>query len=366
VRRSIAYSIAVVVLAAAGASGLDAGNSKTVSLAGSQSWVDTGVDVAVGEVYQFDATGEVTYPNAREATPPDGSQRGWRDLTKAFPAADAGRGAVIGRVGNGDAALPFLIGASKQVTMPVSGRLFLGINHPASTTADGSFSVKFSRTKEAPKDAGTYSGKLASVEAAYFDRIPRRVADAQGTPGDRVNFAIVGTEDQVKEALKTAGWVIVDRDVNDTILKGLIATLAKQAYVTLPMSKLQLFGRDQDYGFAHAEPIAVVTQRHHFRLWKAPDEVDGFTVWIGAGTHDIGFDRDQRNNGLTHKIDPDTDKERDYIVETLKQTGTVAKTGYITPKDTITTAKTAHGEEFFSDGRIALVWLRPAAAQAAK
>jgi hypothetical protein len=93
--------------------------------------------------------------------------------------------------------------------------------------------------------------------------------------------------------------------------------------------------------------------------------VDGATVWVGAGTHDIGFDRDQRNNGLTHKIDPDTDKERDYIVETLKQTGAVVKMDYISPKDTITKAKTAHGEEFFSDGRIVIVWLRPAAASSA-
>ena len=83
-----------------------------------------------------------------------------------------------------------------------------------------------------------------------------------------------------------------------------------------------------------------------------------------AQQHDIGFDRDERNNGLTHKIDPDTDKERDYIVETLKQTGAVVKTDFVTPKDTITKAKTAHGEEFFTDGRIVIVWLRPAAAGA--
>ena len=240
---------------------------------------------------------------------------------------------MLGRIGSGDVALPFLIGAGKQVTIPIAGRLFLGINHPANATAEGSFTVKLNRVKSAPKDAATFSGKLPALDASYFDRIPRRVSDPQGTPGDRINFAIVGSEDQMKAALKTAGWVIADRDVNDTILKGVIATFSKQAYLTLPMSMLQLFGRNQDYGFAHAEPIAVVTQRHHFRLWKSPNDVDGSTVWIGAGTHDIGFDRDERNNGLTHKIDPDTDKERDFIVESLKQTGVVVKTDNITPKD---------------------------------
>ncbi len=362
-------SIASGFVLAAFVTGFPAGfaleTGKTISLAGSKDWVDTGVDVKAGEVYQFGASGEITYPNARSATPPEGTPKGWRDLTKAFPAEGADRGAVIGRIGSGDAAIPFVIGASKQIAMLIDGRLFLGINHPANSTADGSFTVKFSRLKSAPKDAGTFSGKLPVIRASYFDAIPRRVSDPQGNPGDRVNFAIVGTEEQVKEALKTAGWVIVDRNVNDTILQGVLATFSKQAYLTIPMSPLQLFGRNQDYGFAHAEPIAVVTQRHHFRVWKSPKEVDGSTVWIGAGTHDIGFDRDQRNNGLTHKIDPDTDKERDYIVETLKQTGAVVKTDYITPKDTITKAKTAHGEEFFSDGRILIAWLRPAPVAAA-
>jgi len=37
----------------------------------------------------------------------------------------------------------------------------------------------------------------------------------------------------------------------------------------------------------------------------------------------------------------------------------VAKTDYVTPPNTITKAKTAHGESFNSEGRIAIIWLRP-------
>jgi hypothetical protein len=78
---------------------------------------------------------------------------------------------------------------------------------------------------------------------------------------------------------------------------------------------------------------------------------------VGAGTHDVGFDRDQRNNGITHKIDPNTDGERDYIRDNLTQTGMVVKTDYITPADPITKARTATGEEFTSDGRTLLIYL---------
>jgi hypothetical protein len=40
-----------------------------------------------------------------------------------------------------------------------------------------------------------------------------------------------------------------------------------------------------------------------------------------GGTHDVGFDKDERNGKLTHKIDPETDKERDFIGQSLADTG---------------------------------------------
>jgi hypothetical protein len=129
------------------------------------------------------------------------------------------------------------------------------------------------------------------------------------------------------------------------------------------MSELQLFGRVQDFGYAQADPVMVVASRHHFRIWKAPFTAGGQTVWAGAGTHDIGFEKDQRNNGVTHKIDPATDGERDYIGQSLQQTGEVAKDEYLTPTHPITEARTATGGGFTSDGRTLIIYLQPDAAK---
>ena len=48
--------------------------------------------------------------------------------------------------------------------------------------------------------------------------------------------------------------------------------------------------------------------------------------WIESekARHDIGFERDQRTNGITHKIDPDIDLERDFVEKTLTSTGIVS------------------------------------------
>jgi hypothetical protein len=191
-----------------------------------------------------------------------------------------------------------------------------------------------------------------------LDSIPPRVVDDQGTEGDRVNFIVVGSEELVRSSLQSAGWVTVDKNVKDTVLRGALASFSRQAYTTLPMSELNVFGRSQDFGYAQGDPVKVVAARHHFRIWRAPFTVDGRTVWAGAGTHDVGFDRDQRNGKITHRIDSDVDKERDYIGRSLSETGNVALLDYMTPKVTVREAKTAHGQAFFSDGRTLIIYLK--------
>ena len=173
-----------------------------------------------------------------------------------------------------------------------------------------------------------------------------------------VNVLIVGTEDQVVKAFTTAGWVKVDKTVGTSVLNAALASLEKKDYLTMPMSVLYLFSRPQDYGFAHAEPLKVAMSRNHLRVWKSPYEVEGRPLWCIAATHDVGFERDQRNNGVTHKIDPAVDGERDYVDGTLSATGLVVQRDRISPPNPLTTAQTATGGEFHSDGRLVVLVLK--------
>ena len=198
---------------------------------------------------------------------------------------------------------------------------------------------------------------IPGVDNDLFSKIPRRIADKSGDPGDMVNFLIIGSQDAMEKVFTTAGWVKVDANVKETLLHGLLESMSKESYLTMPMSPLYLFGRPQDYGWAHAEPISVVASRNHLRLWKAPFSVKGQVLWVGAATHDVGFERDQRNNGVTHKIDPDIDLERDYLEKTLSATGLVAEVTHVTPSNPMKEAKTATGGSFHSNGQVLILKL---------
>jgi len=336
-------------------------SAKELDVDATQQWIDSGVDLRAGDSLQFTSTGTLNLANNKTAGP-DGAPRGFRDLLKSYPVNEAGQGALIARIGSSDAAVPFLIGASRQFQSPRAGRLFLSVNKSTNDSPDGSFHVTVSFITRGPETPAAANYQLPEITIAMVDRIPRRVTDAQGNAGDNTNFMVIGPEEKVLQTFEAAGWVKVDREKKDAVVHTILATLTKQAYVELPMSELTLFGRVQDYGLAHAVPIQVIAQRHHLRLWKAPFQAGGQEIWVGAATHDIGFDRDNRNNGITHKIDPNVDDERDFVSNSLNETGLVAKISYVIPTQASKEARTATGATFHSDGRVLIVHLIPAAA----
>lgn len=339
--------------------------SQEVQLTGDASWLDTGIDVQPGEHVVITATGKLRYSDAKEDNGPDGLARSFSDLLRILPFNGAGRGALIGRIGDQDVAQPFLVGSHGDVVAPVGGRLALGINQTTNDTGSGTYVVEIAVNAPEGGQAHTVAkqvGSIRGIDSALFSKIPRRVADKEGHPGDMVNFLILGSEAAMQQAFTTAGWVKVDADVQDAILHGLLESISKESYVTMPMSQLYLFGRPQDYGWAHAEPISVVKTRNHLRIWKAPFQVNGETLWVGAATHDIGLERDQRNNGITHKIDPDIDLERDYVEKTLASTGLVGEITYVLPDNPMKDAKTATGGSFHSDGKVLVMKLSESAA----
>jgi len=338
-------------------------NSKSanVTISGNPKWVDTNMDVNAGDKLHITAKGTVNMGKDSDITP-DGAQRAWVDTLRPLMVPGAGRGALVGRIGNSDAATPFVVGADGTVTVPAGGRVYLGINQDATQTPDGKYEVHIDRTPATASAASQSNYDFKPLFAQLDQKLPYRVTDKAegGNPGDLVNFVIVGSAEQVTAALKAAGWLQADKTNKDAVVNALLATLQKNSYMTVPMSILYLFGRPQDFGYERTDPVLVAAQRHHFRIWNASSSTPQQTIWVGAGTHDIGIERDQRSaNAITHKIDQDVDNERDFIGATLQQAGQVKAMDYMTRANPIKSAKTATGGEIKSDGRVLVIILKP-------
>jgi LssY C-terminus len=320
-------------------------------------WTDTGVIITPADHLNITATGSLSLADGRSA-PPDGLTRGWKDLIRMYPLNSANSGALIGRIGDANAAVPFLIGATKDMDVSATGHLFLRLNLSSDLSGTGSIEVKMKLSKQTAQKQISAPDLAHLLSPQLFATIPRRVGDLAGNPGDMVNFSLIGTEEQVTKAYAAAGWVQVDKTTQDAVVHGLISTLSHAAYTEMPMSTLYLFGRSQDLSFARADPLAVAAIRHHLRVWKTTETVGGQPLWVGSATHDNGFEKDQRNGGVTHHIDANVDQERDFLEQSFSGAGVLAGAAYVTPPDPLTTAKTATGGTFQSDGRIVVMDLR--------
>jgi hypothetical protein len=326
-------------------------------------WTDTGISVAAGESADFTTTGSFSLADGRPVGP-DGLERGWKDLLRNFPLNSAKVGEVVGRVSDVGASVPFSVGGENIVVFPTSGRLFLRLNLSSDLNGSGSYKVRIkfrdtaSNVSRASFTAASVSAVSTIVSPETFADIPRRVTDQTHHEGDMVNYALLGTEAQVVAAFKAAGWVAVDKTVQDAVVHGILSTLSHDAYTEIPMSTLYLFGRPQDLSFARGDPLKIAAERHHLRVWQTDKAVAGQPLWVGSCTHDIGFEKDQRTGNITHKIDPKIDGERDYLLQSFDATGGFSSAAYVTPADPLLTARTATGGSFTSDGRILVMELK--------
>jgi hypothetical protein len=133
---------------------LDQPSEKVVAVAADAGWVDTGIDVAPGEVLLFRASGEVNLQrgNPEAACGPDGLDI----VTVDQPVPDANLGALIGKVAQLVTSRPdedsgreirdeifvlFLIGTERAVAAPFKGRLYLGVNENVHKDNAGELSV---------------------------------------------------------------------------------------------------------------------------------------------------------------------------------------------------------------------------------
>ena len=70
-----------------------------------------------------------------------------------------------------------------------------------------------------------------------------RTTTASGIPGDIVNFAFVGSQDDLVRLLSTARWSPADPITIRSALRIAVDSVRHESYVTAPVSPLYLFGR---------------------------------------------------------------------------------------------------------------------------
>jgi hypothetical protein len=175
--------------------------------------------------------------------------------------------------------------------------------------------------------------------------------------GDPLNLVIIGEPEDVYYTFIRAGW-----DETETIYKGSLwktmrSFIGGGEYRYSPVSALYVFDRPQDVAFQKARDN--IHERNHLRLWMANARYEGKPVWIGQISRDIGV-RFTKKTITTHKIDPDVDETREFLLENLAYSQALQKYAYVEgvgaapmdqPRGNLT------GDPYFTDGYRLVLWV---------
>jgi hypothetical protein len=175
--------------------------------------------------------------------------------------------------------------------------------------------------------------------------------------GDPLNLVVIGSPEEVYYAFIRAGWDETETINKASSWKTIRSFISGGEYRYSPISALYVFGRPQDIALQKARDN--IHERNHLRLWMSSNLYEGKPVWLGQISRDIGV-RFTRKTITTHKIDPDVDETREFLLENLVYSQALQKFAYVSgvgqatieqPRGNLT------GDPYFTDGYRLVLWV---------
>lgn len=192
-----------------------------------------------------------------------------------------------------------------------------------------------------------------------FEGLPKRTVTGDGIPGDPINLALIGAEAEVIGAFQRAGWRRPAKLGLRSDVEIGASVLLDRPDPTAPVSRLFLFGREEDLAFEH-EVGRSAKQRNHVRFWRDDTAgIAGRPLWLGAASFDRGVGVSHRTGQITHHIAPDIDAERDRVMADLTAAGQLSVEFEVTGVGPTLDGRNGGGDRFFTDGEIYVGVLTP-------
>lgn len=187
-----------------------------------------------------------------------------------------------------------------------------------------------------------------------------RTRTADGILSDPVNLAARGSEEQLHKVMDAAGWSLADDITPRSAWKMVMTVLRRKSYPNAPVSPAFLFGRKQDFAYQQ-EVDNNPNQRHHVRFWRCPKGwllPGGHRVdWLAAGTYDRSIGLSLFTFQLTHRIDEDTDIERDYIIQTVQDSSEPVRVAILKDFSSGYHSRNGGGDSIRTDGDLPILEL---------
>jgi hypothetical protein len=284
--------------------------------------------------------------NARESVGADGQIQG-------IIASQTGSGRLdqgISKVGEKYSSFAQILGTVKQAVLKEADA---NIDYKAGVEMTIELAQPLDWTGDAtPPEIGSIEPQnelLALVNSQPF----RTATEKDQRPSDVTSLMFLGTQEQIEEAFRKAGWSPAAKLNEQSKLETFRAMAEMRGYDEAPVSVLLLAGRAPDLVFEKLNDTFAA--RHHLRIWQRPGTFSGKNVWVCSATHDTGIRFSEENRTFIHTIDPQIDVERAKVVNDLLLTGTVRGLSLVERSQLPQNMTNATGDVLKTDGAMAVI-----------
>ena len=187
------------------------------------------------------------------------------------------------------------------------------------------------------------------------ENLPKFTEKLSGAYQQPLSFFIVAKDDQeLIDVFNKEGWALTERFTISNAIRMAEAAAENKPYSKGFITPALWHYQAQAFSFAKATPENTIRIRHHCRFWKTNIKTkDKKTLYTGY----CSFDKGIKKWLVTHEIDPDLDKERDFLFKDIintKRVNSFEKFNFVGP----TKGRTLQGDYFYTDGKAYLIYLK--------
>ncbi len=233
-----------------------------------------------------------------------------QQIASVLPARSKTSGFVYGVLDTGIKYAHIVIAGKQRVetfdfALPVPGPKFVGTDIAADTVYPGE--------KIEDLDLGSLRTTFAKLVCC--------TTNAEATrSGDPLNLVIVESRQNPIVPFVSRGWHLARQLDVASAVETARAFIFRDEFLSSPVSPLYVFNRKEDFVLQKAR--STINERVHARFWLTRYTFEGRRVWIGQVSRDIGVRlTSQTWNLTTHKIAPDVDFDRAYMLQDILLSG---------------------------------------------
>jgi hypothetical protein len=201
-----------------------------------------------------------------------------------------------------------------------------------------------------PSSPSPRSNIAVSALQQYPSVLRKNSEDLVGGPMEPVALMFVAEAPLLVSSFEHAGWSLAQLPSGRRLAHELACVIANRPDPNGPATPSYFDSQPQDLTFERpGTSSGSIRHRHHTRIWRTAVLVAGQPLWVATCSYDEAVKFVAKPYLITHRIDPDVDKEREMIDQQLRAAG-ARELGLVT----VTGPERGHnagGDGFFTDGR---------------